>query len=104
MAVNQFDYRSIEWLDHTKLIYNDGIQHLLIDNICRHHRQAIMLKGNGNSQHIVCDLHRWTYNAQGTLIEHRFFQNYHNVKPYCCTNLLTGMGYCLKTTAMSTTI
>lgn len=67
MAVNQYDYRSIEWLDHSKLVYNNGNEHLLIDNICRH-RQAIMMKGHGNSQHIVCDLHRWTYNAQGTLI------------------------------------
>ena len=43
----------------------------LVSNVCRH-RQAVMLKGRGNlSQtqkghsggHIVCPLHRWTYNG-----------------------------------------
>ena len=52
----------------------------LISNVCRH-RQAIMLKGrgkvggnasgkvNGNTgSHIVCPLHRWTYDLKGSLI------------------------------------
>ena len=40
----------------------------LISNVCRH-RQAIMLKGRGNSRNnIVCPLHRWTYSHQGELI------------------------------------
>jgi choline monooxygenase len=45
----------------------DGIE--LMSNVCRH-RQALMLNGRGsNSQsHIVCPLHRWTYNLQGELI------------------------------------
>jgi choline monooxygenase len=44
----------------------EGIQ--LISNVCRH-RQAVMLKGRGNSRHnIVCPLHRWTYSHQGELI------------------------------------
>jgi choline monooxygenase len=44
----------------------DGIE--LISNVCRH-RQAIMLKGRGNTKHnIVCPLHRWTYSHQGELI------------------------------------
>ena len=43
----------------------------LVSNICRH-RQAVMLKGRGNLNqtakghsggHIVCPLHRWTYNG-----------------------------------------
>ncbi len=43
-----------------------GVQ--LISNICRH-RQAVMLKGRGNSgSNIVCPLHRWTYGLQGELI------------------------------------
>lgn len=46
----------------------------LVSNICRH-RQAIMLKGNGNlgelkpgsaGGHIVCPLHRWTYSGGGS--------------------------------------
>lgn len=40
----------------------------LISNVCRH-RQAIMLKGRGNtSNHIVCPLHRWTYDTSGQLL------------------------------------
>lgn len=40
----------------------------LISNVCRH-RQAVMLKGRGNTQHsIVCPLHRWTYDLHGGLI------------------------------------
>ncbi len=45
----------------------DGIE--LMSNVCRH-RQALMLNGRGSSRqnHIVCPLHRWTYNLQGELI------------------------------------
>ena len=47
----------------------DGIE--LISNVCRH-RQAIMLKGRGqvggSRQHIVCPLHRWTYDLHGALV------------------------------------
>ncbi len=44
----------------------------LISNVCRH-RQAIMLKGRGkvggnSGTHIVCPLHRWTYDLKGSLI------------------------------------
>jgi phenylpropionate dioxygenase-like ring-hydroxylating dioxygenase large terminal subunit len=40
----------------------------LVSNVCRH-RQAVMLRGRGNTQnHIVCPLHRWTYDLQGQLI------------------------------------
>jgi choline monooxygenase len=43
----------------------DGIE--LLSNVCRH-RQAKMLNGRGNAPHIVCPLHRWTYNLEGNLI------------------------------------
>ncbi|WAC72622.1 aromatic ring-hydroxylating dioxygenase subunit alpha [Roseateles sp. SL47] len=40
----------------------------LISNICRH-RQALMLRGRGNTRsHIVCPLHRWTYDLKGELV------------------------------------
>jgi len=40
----------------------------LISNVCRH-RQAVMLRGRGNTQqHIVCPLHRWTYDLKGELV------------------------------------
>jgi choline monooxygenase len=44
----------------------EGIE--LISNVCRH-RQAVMLRGRGNTKsHIVCPLHRWTYDLKGTLV------------------------------------
>lgn len=44
----------------------DGVE--LVSNVCRH-RQAVMLKGRGHTgQHIVCPLHRWTYDLRGQLI------------------------------------
>ena len=44
----------------------DGIE--LISNVCRH-RQAVMLKGRGNTgQNVVCPLHRWTYDLHGGLL------------------------------------
>ncbi len=40
----------------------------LVSNVCRH-RQAIMLRGRGQvASHIVCPLHRWTYDLEGQLI------------------------------------
>ena len=46
----------------------------LISNVCRH-RQAVMLKGRGHTaSHIVCPLHRWTYNTSGELIGAPHFQ------------------------------
>ncbi len=39
----------------------------LLSNVCRH-RQAVMLKGQGNAQNIVCPLHRWTYDLKGGLL------------------------------------
>ncbi len=43
-----------------------GVQ--LVSNVCRH-RQAVMLRGRGRTQHhIVCPLHRWTYDLHGTLV------------------------------------
>lgn len=47
----------------------DGPQGVeLISNICRH-RQAVMLRGRGNTRsNIVCPLHRWTYDLKGELV------------------------------------
>ncbi|MFG5408857.1 aromatic ring-hydroxylating dioxygenase subunit alpha [Piscinibacter sakaiensis] len=40
----------------------------LISNVCRH-RQAVMLRGRGNTRsHVVCPLHRWTYDLHGELV------------------------------------
>lgn len=64
-AVN--DYRSLEWLDHAKLLVRSADGVFELSNICRH-RQAVMLEGQGNAEHIVCPLHRWTYDNRGRLL------------------------------------
>ncbi|MFN4329625.1 MAG: aromatic ring-hydroxylating oxygenase subunit alpha [Limnobacter sp.] len=61
------DWRSLPWEDHGRLLVNNAGQVELLSNVCRH-RQAIMLKGHGNSQNIVCPLHRWTYDLNGELL------------------------------------
>jgi choline monooxygenase len=43
----------------------NGIE--LLSNVCRH-RQALMFNGRGNTNNIVCPLHRWTYDLKGELI------------------------------------
>lgn len=39
----------------------------LLSNVCRH-RQALILKGRGEAQNIVCPFHRWTYDLEGQLM------------------------------------
>ncbi|MCX8567313.1 MAG: choline monooxygenase [Glomeribacter sp. 1016415] len=39
----------------------------LLSNVCRH-RQAILLEGQGQTENIVCPLHRWTYALNGELL------------------------------------
>ncbi len=52
--------------DGRMLVHNaNGIE--CLSNVCRH-RQAIMFKGKGNAQNIVCPLHRWTYDLKGELL------------------------------------
>ncbi len=67
MVPEKSNYRSLEWLDHSRLLFHsaDGIHSM--SNVCRH-RQAIMLQGSGSAEHIVCPVHRWTYDQQGELI------------------------------------
>jgi len=69
MVPEMHDYRSLEWLDHAKLLVRqeaDGDIELL-SNVCRH-RQAMMLQGSGNARNIVCPIHRWTYDLHGNLM------------------------------------
>lgn len=58
------------------LVCNAQGQVELVSNVCRH-RQAIMLKGQGNLHeqgaahaggNIVCPIHRWTYSPSGQLL------------------------------------
>jgi phenylpropionate dioxygenase-like ring-hydroxylating dioxygenase large terminal subunit len=54
--------------DHGRVLvrHADG-QVRLLSNICRH-RQAVMLQGSGETESIVCPLHRWTYDLKGELV------------------------------------
>ncbi len=61
------DYRTLEWMGHGKTLFRNERGVELLSNVCRH-RQAIMLKGRGRADHIVCPLHRWTYDTAGKLL------------------------------------
>jgi choline monooxygenase len=67
MVTNQGDYISLEWLNNAKALVNHNGIVSSMSNVCRH-RQAVMLNGKGNSSHIVCPLHRWTYDLDGQLL------------------------------------
>ena len=67
MAPNPGDYHVIEWMDNAKMLVRNEQGVELLSNICRH-RQAIMLEGRGHAKHIVCPLHRWTYELDGKLL------------------------------------
>lgn len=61
------NYRSLEWLDHSRLLIRTGEGIHCMSNVCRH-RQAIMLEGSGSTERVVCPVHRWTYDQRGTLL------------------------------------
>lgn len=63
------DFRALDTRDGAWSLINNGSTIEMVSNVCRH-RQAVMLKGAGNlpSGNIVCPLHRWTYDNQGTLL------------------------------------
>ncbi|MEZ5657180.1 MAG: aromatic ring-hydroxylating dioxygenase subunit alpha [Burkholderiaceae bacterium] len=61
------DYAALQGEDEGRVLVHgqDGIR--LLSNVCRH-RQAIMLRGRGQTENIVCPLHRWTYDLKGELL------------------------------------
>jgi phenylpropionate dioxygenase-like ring-hydroxylating dioxygenase large terminal subunit len=61
------DYFALEARDNAQALVRNAEGIELISNVCRH-RQAIMLKGRGNAQNIVCPVHRWTYDLKGQLL------------------------------------
>ncbi|AXK39934.1 aromatic ring-hydroxylating oxygenase subunit alpha [Crenobacter cavernae] len=67
MVPNAGDYQTLAWLGHGKMLKNVDGEVKLISNVCRH-RQAVIYKGRGNGNHIVCNLHGWTYDKEGTLV------------------------------------
>ena len=67
MVPNAGDYHALAWLDNAQALVRNANDVGLISNICRH-RQAIILKDRGNTQNIICPLHRWTYGLDGKLL------------------------------------
>lgn len=61
------DYHVLNWTNESQSLIHQADGIFLTSNVCRH-RQAIMLKGKGHVQNIVCPLHRWTYNLAGHLL------------------------------------
>jgi choline monooxygenase len=70
---NPGDYHALPQEGQGRALVNTARGVELVSNVCRH-RQAVMLQGRGNLQeqrkgsaggHIVCPLHRWTYNGGG---------------------------------------
>ncbi len=62
------DYQTLAHEGEGRALVRTGKGVELISNVCRH-RQAVMLKGRGhNPGHVVCPLHRWTYDLHGQLV------------------------------------
>ena len=60
-------YRTLAHEDHGRVLMRNADGVALLSNICRH-RQSVMLEGQGQTESIVCPLHRWTYNTKGELV------------------------------------
>jgi choline monooxygenase len=71
------DFHALPQENEGRVLVRTPLGISVLSNVCRH-RQAIMLKGRGNTGRllnqpagqapIVCPLHRWTYNDQGRLM------------------------------------
>src|SRR5271156_906902 len=72
MVPNHGDYYAIDWQGSAQTLIRNQHGAELVSNICRH-RQAIILKGRGNAQNIICPLHRWTYDLNGKLLGAPYF-------------------------------
>src|SRR3569833_359359 len=67
MVPNTGDYATLPWENEGRMLVRNARGIELLSNVCRH-RQAKMLDGRGNTGHIVCPLHRWTYDLKGELV------------------------------------
>ncbi len=67
MVPNAGDYHALSWNGNAQALVRNAQGVELLSNICRH-RQAVILKGRGNAQNIICPLHRWTYGLDGKLL------------------------------------
>ena len=79
MVPNPGDYYALAWRDNAQVLVRNAGGVELLSNVCRH-RQAVMLKGRGNAENIVCPVHRWTYDLKGTLLGAPHFEEQPCVK------------------------
>jgi choline monooxygenase len=62
------DYHALPQEGEGRVLVHNERGYELLGNVCRH-RQAILLRGRGHTRsHVVCPLHRWTYDLQGKLV------------------------------------
>jgi choline monooxygenase len=74
MVPNVGDYQTLGWADDALMLVRNEAGIELLSNVCRH-RQALMMKGRGNTPNIVCPVHRWTYDTRGELLGAPHFPN-----------------------------
>ena len=67
MVPNINDFHVLERENHSKILFHNEDFYSLISNVCRHH-EALMLSSRGNTQKIICPVHRWSYNTEGVLL------------------------------------
>ncbi len=62
------DYHTLPQEAEGRMLIRDADGVRLQSNVCRH-RQALMLRGKGHTRtHVVCPIHRWTYDLKGRLV------------------------------------
>ncbi len=61
------DFHTLDGAGHGQMLVHNANGIELMSNVCRH-RQALMLEGRGNTRSVVCPLHRWSYDLQGSLL------------------------------------
>jgi len=75
MVPNVGDFATLAAENEGRMLVRSESGIELLSNVCRH-RQALMFGGagnkpqttRGNAKHIVCPLHRWTYDLKGELL------------------------------------
>ncbi|WP_373889651.1 aromatic ring-hydroxylating dioxygenase subunit alpha [Massilia sp. MB5] len=65
MIPNAGDFMTVASENEGRMLVRSPAGIELMSNVCRH-RQALMFNGRGNSNNIVCPLHRWTYDLKGS--------------------------------------
>jgi choline monooxygenase len=82
MVKNEGDFRVVERLNESKILARKNGELHLLSNVCSH-RQAKMISGSGNTQHITCPLHCWSYDGEGNCTNTPLFDG--NKKDYPLT-------------------